>query len=73
VREDHTDAAQVKNAIVALSGEAGDAGRFCSATATSWPIRGQPDGRALAWMAWDHPNMPWDDTRLYAADLGRRD
>ena len=23
-----------------------------------------PDGR-LAWLAWDHPNMPWDGTMLY--------
>lgn len=23
-----------------------------------------PDGRALAWVEWDHPNMPWDGTRV---------
>ena len=28
-----------------------------------------PDGRQLAWVAWDHPNMPWDDTTLYLADV----
>jgi dipeptidyl aminopeptidase/acylaminoacyl peptidase len=22
------------------------------------------DGRRLAWIEWDHPNMPWDSTRL---------
>ena len=71
VREDHTDPAQVKNAIVALSGEAGDAGRvlFGDSDFVAYP-RVSPDGRRLAWMAWDHPNMPWDDTRLYAANLG---
>jgi hypothetical protein len=21
-----------------------------------------PDGRRLAWIAWDHPRMPWDGT-----------
>ena len=26
-----------------------------------------PDGSQLAWVAWDHPNMPWDDTVLYLA------
>jgi dipeptidyl aminopeptidase/acylaminoacyl peptidase len=31
-----------------------------------------PDGRRLAWIAWDHPRMPWDGTELYEADLARR-
>jgi dipeptidyl aminopeptidase/acylaminoacyl peptidase len=29
-----------------------------------------PSGRALAWVEWDHPNMPWDGTRLMIAELG---
>lgn len=28
-----------------------------------------PDGTQLAWVAWDHPNMPWDDTFLYLAKV----
>jgi dipeptidyl aminopeptidase/acylaminoacyl peptidase len=24
-----------------------------------------PDGSRLAWLAWDHPRMPWDGTTLY--------
>ncbi len=29
-----------------------------------------PDGRRLAWIAWDHPQMPWDGTELRIAELG---
>jgi dipeptidyl aminopeptidase/acylaminoacyl peptidase len=28
-----------------------------------------PDGGALAWISWDHPAMPWDDTVLTVRDL----
>jgi dipeptidyl aminopeptidase/acylaminoacyl peptidase len=47
-----------------------------------WPIRlaeghdfymqpvWHPIGRRIAWVAWDHPQMPWDGTLLYLADLG---
>ncbi|OWJ67364.1 S9 family peptidase [Inquilinus limosus] len=28
-----------------------------------------PDGGRLAWLAWDHPNMPWVETTLFVADL----
>jgi dipeptidyl aminopeptidase/acylaminoacyl peptidase len=27
------------------------------------------DGGHLCWIEWDHPNMPWDDTRLFVRDL----
>jgi hypothetical protein len=28
-----------------------------------------PGGGAIAWVEWDHPNMPWDGTRLMYAVL----
>jgi dipeptidyl aminopeptidase/acylaminoacyl peptidase len=28
-----------------------------------------PDGRRLAWIAWNHPDMPWDATELRLGDL----
>ncbi len=27
------------------------------------------DGSKLCWVEWDHPNMPWNDTRLMVRDL----
>jgi len=31
--------------------------------------RWSPDGTRLAWIAWDHPQMPWDGTLLYVAPV----
>jgi dipeptidyl aminopeptidase/acylaminoacyl peptidase len=31
--------------------------------------RVDPDGSRLAYVAWDHPNMPWDDTELLVGHL----
>ncbi|WP_316781993.1 prolyl oligopeptidase family serine peptidase [Streptomyces sasae] len=28
------------------------------------------DGRRAAWLAWDHPRMPWDGTELLVGDVG---
>ena len=29
-----------------------------------------PDGARLAWLGWDHPNMPWDGAELCVAEVG---
>ena len=74
VREDHTDASKPypDNTIVAvpLGGTAPEAGRVLAAGHDFFSSpRLSPDGRRLAWLAWDHPNMPWVGTTLYLVDL----
>ncbi len=32
-----------------------------------------PDGTHLAWLQWDHPNMPWTAAELWAAEITRED
>ncbi|WP_422115940.1 prolyl oligopeptidase family serine peptidase [Brachybacterium sp. UNK5269] len=32
-------------------------------------VRLSPDGRQLAWISWEHPQMPWDGTALHVAPL----
>lgn len=31
------------------------------------------DGKQIAWISWDHPNMPWDSTQLWVADFNEGD
>jgi dipeptidyl aminopeptidase/acylaminoacyl peptidase len=31
--------------------------------------RWSPDGDRLCWVEWDHPNMPWDGTRLIVREI----
>jgi dipeptidyl aminopeptidase/acylaminoacyl peptidase len=70
VREDHRGGGEAVNTIVAVGLDGEDAGRvlveghdFFSAPRLS------PDGRQLAWLSWDHPDMPWDGTTLWSAEI----
>jgi len=73
VREDHTvEDREAVNTIVSLHVEQNeDCGRvlaeghdFCSSPRIS------SDGSRLAWLAWNHPNMPWDGCELWVGEFG---
>ena len=75
VREVH-DGATIRRdlAAVPLDGSAAaDAGAVRSVVGGSHFLssaRVSPDGRRLAWLAWEHPQLPWDGTELRVGDLG---
>jgi dipeptidyl aminopeptidase/acylaminoacyl peptidase len=73
VREDHTGSGEPKNAIVALGASAGGPGTvlFDKSDFVAYP-RVSPDGGRIAWIAWNHPDLPWDATTLYVANLTSR-
>jgi dipeptidyl aminopeptidase/acylaminoacyl peptidase len=70
---------QARNEIVAVSAvpSPGDGGDLPEPTVlVTGPDfvaapRISPDGRRLAWIQWDHPNMPWDTTTLWVGDVVR--
>ena len=71
VREDHRGAGEARNAVVVIDLEQpGDAGRVLVSESdfVAWP-RLSADRRRLAWVAWDHPAMPWDDTQLLVGEM----
>lgn len=70
VREDHTDPAHVRNALVRIAVPQGGAGDvlFAASDFVAYP-RMSKDGSRLAFIAWDHPRMPWDGTELKVATL----
>jgi dipeptidyl aminopeptidase/acylaminoacyl peptidase len=73
VREDHTGNGEAKNTIVALDTSAGGSGTvlFDRSDFVAYP-RVSPDGARLAWIAWNHPDLPWDGTTLYVGNLTTR-
>ena len=73
VREDHRGAGEPTNTVVAIDliGDGDDDGGTILAEGADFYAapRPSPDGDRLAWLAWNHPNMPWDGTDLWLADL----
>lgn len=75
VRERHADDGTVIRDLAAVpvdGSAADDADAIRSVVAGSQFLAGarlSPDGRMLAWIAWNHPHMPWDGTELRVAEL----
>ena len=68
VCEDHGGEGEPENFLASIS-FAGGAARLQGGHDFYAAPRLSPDGAQLAWICWDHPNMPWDGTELWLADI----
>jgi dipeptidyl aminopeptidase/acylaminoacyl peptidase len=71
VREDHTEGGRdAINTLVKIN-LGGDAAGEVIVSGNDFysSPRLSPDGNRLAWLAWSHPNLPWDGTELWVGNL----
>jgi dipeptidyl aminopeptidase/acylaminoacyl peptidase len=68
VCEDHGGEGEPENLLVAVAFDGGVAPVHRGRDFYACP-RLSPDRRRLAWICWDHPNMPWDGTELWLAEV----
>jgi dipeptidyl aminopeptidase/acylaminoacyl peptidase len=68
VLEDHTPGEQdARNALAAVPMDGGAARILVEGSDFYSSPRLSPDGTRLAWLSWNHPNMPWDGSELWVA------
>ncbi len=67
IREQNSDTG-CKRELVAIS-EQGSIRTLVSGHQFYMNPRISPDGRHLAWVSWEHPDMPWDGTELFVAEI----
>jgi dipeptidyl aminopeptidase/acylaminoacyl peptidase len=76
VREDHRESGrEARNTLVSVEFDEGAAnGRVLVEGHDFYSSpRISPDGKRLTWLAWNHPNMPWDGTELWMSDIAQDD
>ena len=70
VREDHrADEHQPANELVAVPKASGESTVLVSGNDFYAFPRVSPDGSHLAWLTWNHPNMPWDGCELWVGEF----
>lgn len=70
IREDHTQEGEAVNTIVSIDLNGNDNGTVLIEGNNFYSTaRLNPDGDKLAWLTWNHPNMPWDGCELWVTDV----
>ncbi len=72
IREDHSsNVHEAVNTIVAISTDDGSPQILSEGNDFYSNPRLNPDGTRLAYLTWNHPNMPWDGCELWVAEVER--
>jgi dipeptidyl aminopeptidase/acylaminoacyl peptidase len=73
VCEDHEgDRDEPINSLVAVSvGGSGEPTVLVSGNDFYSNPQPSPDGKQVAWLTWNHPNMPWDGTELWVGTIAK--
>ena len=70
VREDHRSAnREAENCLVAVDLDSLSETILASGNNFYSSPQISPDGSRLAWLTWNHPNLPWDGCELWTADI----
>ncbi|MGD1862955.1 MAG: S9 family peptidase [Phormidesmis sp.] len=69
VMEDHRQTGEAINAIATIPLTGGMPKILVSGNDFYSSPRLSPDGTELAWITWNHPQMPWDGTELWLAKV----
>ncbi|MBN1283854.1 MAG: S9 family peptidase [Anaerolineae bacterium] len=67
VREDHTGEGEAVNTLAAVAIDGSGAQVLVSGNDFYSSPRLSPDGTRLAYLTWNHPNLPWDNVELWVA------
>ena len=72
VREDHSVSGEPVNSLVSIGLDGSGVVRTAASGSDFYSSpRLSPDGSHLAWLSWNHPNMPWDGTELWVSQLNQ--
>lgn len=71
VREDHRGAGEAVNSVSGIMLESNETPGEVLVSGNDFysSPRVSPDGSKLAWLTWNHPNMPWDGCELWVGEF----
>jgi dipeptidyl aminopeptidase/acylaminoacyl peptidase len=69
VREQHGGVGEPVNTIVGIALDGSGATTLVAGADFYAAARVSPEGRRLAWLQWNHPDMPWQGTELWLAAI----